>query len=70
MTVLHHDKDLKMDRGRSAEKGKGKESKSAFVKVGEVLGIESEVGKEYGEGWKEFKKGKLLRLDFLSELGF
>ncbi|KDQ50864.1 hypothetical protein JAAARDRAFT_41651 [Jaapia argillacea MUCL 33604] len=47
-------------RVRSTEKGKGKEGekkeRSAFGRVGEVLGWEEE-GAEWGDGWKEFRKG-------------
>ena len=49
-------------RGRSREKGKGKnrDLSYAFIKVSEVLGLEPEEGKESREGWKEFRKGVLL----------
>ena len=47
-------------RGRSKEKGK-RVSRQAFVKVSEVFGLEPEEGKEFGDGWKEFKKGVHLR---------
>ena len=49
-------------RGRSREKGKGKnrDLSYAFIKVSEVLGLEPEEGKDSREGWKEFKKGVLV----------
>ena len=49
-------------RGRSREKGKGRnrDLPNALVKVGEVLGLEPEEGKEPRDVWKEFKKGMSL----------
>lgn len=46
-------------RGRSKEKGKrvSRDISQALVKVSEVFGLEPEEGKEFGDGWKEFKKG-------------
>ena len=31
---------------------------SALGRVGEALGLEVEDGREYGDGWKEFRKGE------------
>lgn len=47
-------------RGRSREKGKGKnrDLSQALIKVSEVLGLEPE--EEFRDGWKEFKKGAFL----------
>lgn len=63
------DREAEFRRGRTLEKGKGKEpavdgvgltsprkEKSALGRVGELLGLEEE-DEEYGDGWKEFKKG-------------
>ena len=49
-------------RGRSREKGKGKnrDLSNALIKVSEVLGLEPEEGREPRDGWKEFKKGVFL----------
>ena len=49
-------------RGRSREKGKGKnrDLSHALIKVSEVFGLELEEGKECQDGWKEFKKGMSL----------
>lgn len=46
-------------RGRSREKGKGKDLSHALIRVSEVLGLETEDGRESRGGWKEFKKGAL-----------
>lgn len=46
-------------RGRSREKGKGKDLTHALIKVSEAFGLEPEEGKGSRDGWKEFKKGKL-----------
>lgn len=50
-------------RGRSREKGKGKnrDFSQALIKVSEVFGLEPEEGRESRDGWKEFKKGALLQ---------
>ncbi|TFK50963.1 hypothetical protein OE88DRAFT_1645213 [Heliocybe sulcata] len=60
------DREGETRRGRTMEKGKGKETtadetvgrkeKSALGRVGELLGLEED-SDEYGDGWKEFKKG-------------
>ncbi|EMD33151.1 hypothetical protein CERSUDRAFT_160706 [Gelatoporia subvermispora B] len=46
-------------RGRTLEKDKASHHKelSALSRVGEALGWEVEESKEYGDGWKEFRKG-------------
>lgn len=51
-------------RGRSREKGKGKnrDFSQALIKVSEVFGLEPDEGKESRYGWKEFKKGALLNI--------
>jgi len=52
-----------LTRGRSSEKGKGKnrDLSNALIKVSEVFGFEPEDGRESRDGWKEFKKGAFLR---------
>lgn len=55
------------ERGRTLDnkKGKGKARQSASVqkerfsigKLGDLLGLEGDENKEFGDGWKEFKKG-------------
>ncbi|KAF9643117.1 hypothetical protein BDM02DRAFT_3132643 [Thelephora ganbajun] len=44
-------------RGRSTEKGKGRDFSHALIKVSEAFGLELEEGRESRDGWKEFKKG-------------
>ena len=46
-------------RGRSRERGKGKNLSHALIKVSEVFGSEPEEGESRG-CWKEFKRGVLL----------
>ncbi|KZT21064.1 hypothetical protein NEOLEDRAFT_801051 [Neolentinus lepideus HHB14362 ss-1] len=62
------DREGESRRGRTLEKGKGKEplgdgtvgnmrkERSALGRVGELLGLEED-SDEYGDGWKEFRKG-------------
>ena len=47
-------------RGRSREKGKGRDFSHALTKVGEVFGLEPDEARESRGGWKEFKKGAFL----------
>ncbi|KZT05351.1 uncharacterized protein LAESUDRAFT_780573 [Laetiporus sulphureus 93-53] len=69
-SLMDHHGDVTPPRGRARERpldviSDGSEEstpnreRSALGVVGGVLGLDSDEGKEYGDGWKEFRKGAL-----------
>ncbi|KAH9944579.1 hypothetical protein B0H21DRAFT_823309 [Amylocystis lapponica] len=60
--MVEHERDVTPPRGRPRERTPERDEgahhrETALGRVGEVLGLDGDEGKEYGDGWKEFRKG-------------